>query len=480
MKNKILIINFVLILIFVFLVLLPITILFGITTNLEGIWQGKLDFPGAQLRLVIHLVKTGECTYSATLDSPDQGAKGIPVSKVMVTADSLIVEASSIGGRYEGRIVDINKISGIWKQSGLTIPLVLSSVEKIDEPKRPQEPQGPFPYDQTDVKFENKKDGITLAGTLTLPQEDGTWPAIILISGSGPQDRNETIFNHKPFWIIADYLTRQGIAVLRYDDRGVGLSTGDFRKAIISDFVADVLACIDFLKNHPKINSQKIGLIGHSEGGLIAPMVASQSQDVAFIILLAAPGMIGEKLIYLQGELIARASGSSEKQIKRNIELQQKIFKIIIDTADLTKAEKKLITMLKEFYDGLSLDEQKQLGDFNVFSQTQTKSILSPWFRYFLTYDPIPTLSKVKCPVLALTGEKDLQVPPKQNLPLIETALKKAGNKNIILKELPGLNHLFQTAPTGNVSEYNIIEETFSPLALTEMGEWIKKVIDQK
>ncbi len=480
MKSKFYFLNVGLMTIFIFLMSLLMTPSSVMAANLEGIWQGKLNFSGAQLRLVIHLTKTGENSYSATLDSPEQGAKGIPTSKVVVTPDSLIIEANSIGGRYEGKIVEANKISGIWKQSGFTMPLELSSVEKIEEPKRPQEPKEPFPYDQTEVKFENKQAGITLAGTLTTPRENGPSPAVILISGSGPQDRNETIFNHKPFRVIADYLTRQGIAVLRYDDRGVGASTGDFKTAITPDFASDVQSGIEFLKTNPKINSQKIGLIGHSEGGLVAPLVASQSKEVAFIILLAAPGLVGEKLLYLQGELIARASGASEEQIKRNVELQQKIFGIIIDTADVPEAEKKLTSMLKESYDGLTPEEQKQMGDFNVFSQSQIKSTLSPWFRYFLTYDPIPTLQKVKCPVLALTGEKDLQVPPKQNLPLLEAALKKAGNKNIVLKELPGLNHLFQTAQTGNVSEYGTIEETFSPLALAEIGEWIKKVVNQK
>ncbi len=479
MKNKIHFNNSGLAFLFLFLILLPLTQSIAIESNLEGIWQGKLNISGMQLRLVFNITKMSDGAFTATRDSPDQGAKGIPTSKVTVTSDSLQIEAQAITGLFLGKIEDTNKISGIWKQSGFSMPIELVRIEKVEEPKRPQEPQEPFPYDVKEVKFENKKDNITLAGTLTTPRGEGQFPAVILISGSGPQDRNETRFNHKPFWIIADHLTRQGIAVLRYDDRGVGASTGDFKTATTPDFATDVLAGIEFLKNRPEINPQKIGLIGHSEGGLIAPMVATQSKDVAFIVLLAGPGMISEKLLYLQGELIARASGASEDQIKKNQNLQAKIFKIIIETTEVQETEKKLSAMLKEYYDGLSPEEQKQLGDFTTFSQTQLKSVLSPWFRYFLTYDPIPALKKVKCPILALNGEKDLQVPPKQNLPLIKSALKDAGNKNIVIKELPDLNHLFQTAQTGSVAEYATIEETFSPVAWDEMAAWIQKIVAQ-
>ena len=449
--------------------------------NIEGIREGKLKVPGAELRIVFNISKNPDGILTATLDSPDQGATGIPVEEVVFKDNTLRLEVKSVGAVFEGKVSeDFLVIEGELKQSGGAFPLTVKRVDKAVEILRPQEPKKPYPYIEEEAIYENKKAGITLAGTLTLPSEKGPFPAVLLITGSGPQDRNETIYGHYPFMVLADYLTRQGIAVLRVDDRGVGESTGDFSLATSEDFASDVLAGIEYLKTRKEINPEQIGLIGHSEGGLIAPMVAIKSPDVAFIILMAGTGLTGEEILYLQGALISRAMGISEEDITKNRQFNEKIFSLIRQEKDVKIIEEKLRQMFMADWTELNEEEKNKIGDPEVFLEAQLQSLLSPWFRFFLTYDPKPTLSKVKCPVLAINGEKDLQVPPKENLSAIEEALVAGGNKNFIVKELPGLNHLFQTAQTGVPSEYAKIEETISPIALKIIGDWISEQAKNK
>ncbi len=442
--------------------------------SIEGIWEGKLKVPGVELRIVCKISKNPDGSLTATLDSPDQGVTGIAVEKVMVKDNTLYLEINSVGGIFEGKISsDFLTIEGHWKQSGQTLPLTVKRVDKAVEMLRPQEPKKPYPYIEEEVVYENKEAEITLTGTLTLPSEQDSFPAVLLITGSGPQDRNEAIAGHRPFLVLADYLTRQGIAVLRVDDRGVGESTGDFSQATSGDFASDVLAGIEYLKARKEINPKKIGLIGHSEGGIIAPMVAAKSSDVAFIVLMAGTGLTGEEILYLQGALISRAMGVSEEDIIKNRQFNEKIFSLIKEGKDEKTIEEKLRQMFMEDWEKMSDEKKEQIGDPEVFLKVQLQSLLSPWLKFFLTYDPKPTLSKVKCPVLAINGEKDLQVPPKENLSAIKDALVAGGNKNFTIKELPGLNHLFQTAQIGVPAEYAKIEETISPIALKIIGDWI-------
>jgi pimeloyl-ACP methyl ester carboxylesterase len=411
------------------------------------------------------------------MDSPDQGATGIPVEEVIFKDNTLRLEVKSAGGVFEGKISeDFLVIEGEWKQSGQTFPLTVKRVDKAVEILRPQEPKKPYPYIEKKVAYTNLKAGVKLAGVLTLPSDKGVFPAVLLISGSGPQDRNETIYNHHPFLVLADYLTRQGIAVLRVDDRGVGESTGDFSQATSEDFASDVLAGVEYLKTCKEIDPTKIGLIGHSEGGLIAPMVAVKSPDVVFIVLMAGTGLTGEEISYLQGALIAKAMDASEEDIAKNRRFNEKIFSVIKEEKDKKMAEERLHQMFMEYWEKMSEEEKNIIGDIGdpeEYLEAQLQNLLSPWLKFFLTYDPKPTLSKIKCPVLAINGEKDLQVPPKENLSAIEEALVAGGNKNFIVKELPGLNHLFQTAQTGVPSEYAKIEETISPIALKIITDWI-------
>ena len=442
--------------------------------SIEGIWQGELKVPGIELRIVFKISKKPDGTLTAVMDSPDQGVTGIAVEKVIVKDNTLYMEINSVGGIFEGKISnDFLTIEGQWRQSGQSLPLTVKRVNTAIEILRPQEPKKPYPYLEEEVIYENKAVGIKLAGTLTLPSEQDSFPAVLLITGSGPQDRNEAIAGHRPFLVLADYLTRQGIAVLRVDDRGVGRSTGDFSPATSEDFASDVLAGIEYLKARKEINPKKIGLIGHSEGGIIAPMVAVKSPDVTFIVLMAGTGLTGEEILYLQSGLISKEMGISEKDITKNLQLNNKIFSVIKEEEDNKIAEEKIRQMFMTYWEDLSEEEKSRIGNPEDYLKAQLQSLLSPWFHFFLTYDPQPTLSKVKCPVLAINGEKDLQVPPKENLSAIKEALQTGGNENFTIKELPGLNHLFQTAQTGAPAEYAKIEETISPVALKIISDWI-------
>jgi pimeloyl-ACP methyl ester carboxylesterase len=332
----------------------------------------------------------------------------------------------------------------------------------------------PFPYRNEEVEYPNAAASITLAGTLTMPETGGPFPAAILISGSGAQDRDEMVFGHRPFLVMADYLTRQGIAVLRVDDRGVGGSTGSIVESTTEDFAGDVLAGIEYLKTREEIDSAHIGLIGHSEGGLIAPMVAGRSDAVAFLVLLAAPAVTGEEILYDQSVLIGRASGAGEDQIQRNRKIQGKIFAIL--KSDMNDAEMRS-ELRKVFSDvGEQLTEEGRAAaglDTEAAIDAQVGSVLNPWFRFFLTYDPRPALEKLTCPVLAMIGSKDLQVPPEKNLELTAEALETGGNSDFTTEELAGLNHMFQTAGSGALTEYGQIEETMAPRALEMISDWI-------
>lgn len=440
-------------------------------------WEGKLNISGVSLRLVLKVTSDDSGALSAKLDSPDQNVENIPVSSIIITEDSLKFEASSLMAKYSGKIEkDSMVVLGVFKQATLTLPLNLKKVEKLTEVRRPQTPQRPFPYNEEELIIENNVEGIKLAGTLTYPKESKKCPAVVMVTCSGAQDRDETIFKHKPFFVIADYLTRNGIAVLRYDDRGFGKSTGNFSSATSANFVTDVLSAVEYLKSRKEIDHNKIGIIGHSEGGMIAPMAASSSDEVAFIVLLAGPGMKGSDLLALQTELILRANGESEEEIEKSIKTNKAAYKIVVEQPDSALAFKELEKLFDELLATLTEEEKNKPEYSRSNFQQMARTILSPWFRFFLKFDPKEYLENIRIPVLALNGEKDLQVPPKENLSRIEESLKIAGNKNYKIFELPGLNHLFQHCKTGSPREYGEIEETFSVEALKIISDWITKV----
>jgi pimeloyl-ACP methyl ester carboxylesterase len=443
--------------------------------KLAGSWAGTLNVQSTQLKLVMNISFNAADSMVVTFDSPDQGAKDLPTSKVRLANDSIFVSSKAIGGKFSGKINEgVNSISGTWKQGGMALPLTLERQATRITMNRPQEPKPPFPYKSTEVTIPNPAAGVELAGTLTIPEKAGQYPAAILITGSGPQNRDEELLGHKPFLLLADYLTRQGFAVLRYDDRGVAKSTGEFKTATTLDFASDAEAILDFLKKQQGIDSTKIGLIGHSEGGIIAPIVASRSKDVAYIVLMAGPGITGEQILLLQSALISKAEGADVNSIKVNNKLSRDIYSVLKKIQDNNIAGQKIKRLIADF-------DKKNVKDtsYHPMSEAeinaQVESLTSPWFRCFLTLNPEEYISKVTCPLLAINGSLDLQVPPKENLEAIEKGLIFGGNSTYVIEELPGLNHLFQTATTGSPTEYAKIEETISPAALELIGKWLMK-----
>jgi hypothetical protein len=445
--------------------------------RLASSWQGILDAGGTKLTIVFKIVKGIDGTLTATLDSPDQGASGIPVSSAVIRGDSIIMDVKAVMGSYEGLIVaGDSTIVGIWKQSGMSFPLTLKRSSTPPQVLRPQLPRRPYPYSDEEVRYVNTQAGSVLTGTLTIPRGSGLFKAVLLISGSGAQDRDESLFGHKPFLVIADYLTRRGIAVLRVDDRGVGGSTGNTMLSTIDDLAGDVQAGIRFLKSRKEIDPRSIGLIGHSEGGMIAPLVASQSDDVAFIVMMAGTGLPGGQILQLQTALIMKAAGTPDELVGKVDTLYARICDAIRVEQDSAALAGELRLVFQSFQKGLTESERQQLGMTGAMADEQVRTLTMPWFRHFIVYDPRPALQKVTCPVLVINGERDLQVPPRQNLPEIEKALHTAGNSHVTVKEMPGLNHMFQKASTGSPSEYGTIEETISPDVLALIDDWIEQV----
>ena len=462
--------------------ILIIILVFGLISvkafsqDITGQWNGMLNVQGVKLRLVFNVSET-ESGYSSIMDSPDQGAKDIPVTSTTFEDPEIIFEMKNIGAEYKGSLKG-DSIVGTFKQGGQAFPMNLKRdlIEK-EEAIRPQEPKKPYPYYSEDVTFKNSKADISLSGTLTLPKKKGKYPVVILISGSGPQNRDEELLGHKPFLVLSDYLTRNGIGVLRYDDRGVAESTGDFGSATSADFATDVESAIAYLKRRKEVDKKNIGLIGHSEGGIIAPMVASKSDDVSFIVLLAGTGIRGDQLLLMQQELIWRVKGTPEEEIIQSKKASESLFERIVKSNDTKVLKEDLTKILNEMIEKDSIEIPEGTTQ-EKYVTTQVDQITTPWMQYFLKYDPAPTLEEVDCPVLAINGSKDLQVPSKVNLEAIKNALNKGGNDRVTTKEIENLNHLFQESETGSPDEYASIEQTFSPKALEVILEWIESQIN--
>ncbi len=426
-------------------------------------WLGVLEIGPSKLRLVLHITRSAEGALAATVDSLDQGAMALPVDSITFKDGLLRFEMKRLMASYEGKMnAPGDELTGAFTQAGQTLPLVFKAVEQAPVVRRPQEPRKPYPYREEEVTYENQAAGVKFAATLTLPQGAGPFPAVVLLTGSGPQDRNETVFGHRPFLVLADHLTRQGIAVLRADDRGVGGTSAGPPGVTTEDLAGDALAGVAYLKTRKEIDPRRIGLLGHSEGGMEAPMAAVRSRDVAFIVLMAGTGVPGEQILLRQSELLARAMGASEEQAQNARKINEQVYQVIREEKDPAAAQRRVRALLSAQPElkGAALDVQVQ-------------AVMSPWFRFFLTYDPRPTLAKVKVPVLAVGGERDLQVPAKENLDAIRAALDSGGNKDHTVKMLPGLNHLFQECQTGSVTEYSQIEQTMSPVALKTVSDWI-------
>jgi uncharacterized protein len=440
--------------------------------SITGSWLGKISAGPIELRVIFNLSLIDKDSLVATLDSPDQGVKNIKLGPVSLTGVTLNISAGALLAEYNGTIINDTLIVGTWKQAGNSNTLNLNKLKSAFAFIRPQEPKPPFSYTSEDVTFTNNKFNIKLAGTLTMPAGKGPFPAVILITGSGAQNRNEELMGHKPFLVISDHLSRNGIAVLRFDDRGTGLSQGNYTTANSADLATDAEAALAFLKDNPKINSRLTGLIGHSEGGLIAPIVASNNPDISFIVSLSGPGVTGEQIILRQSVDISRASGIDEKKIQESVTTNKKLFAILKKEPDNNKASEKMIAAYKKI-----LVKRKASPDEIEKEVKQIQTNLNPagltWFRYFIMTDPLVFWKKVKCPILALNGDKDIQVSADENLAAIEKAVRSSGNSSLKTVKLPGLNHLFQHSTTGLPAEYGKIEETFSPEVLRIITDWI-------
>lgn len=439
-----------------------------------GHWKGALEVNGQSIPLVFHIEETATGDWKASFDSPKQMVYEVAFDEVNIQIPKITLKIKAAQVVYEGVLQEDGSIQGNWMQGGGTFPLALEN--GADQgPKRPQTPKAPFPYDVETVEFNNKEAGINLAGTLTLPDGRQNCPAVVLISGSGPQNRDGAVLKHKPFLVLADYLTRQGMVVLRVDDRGVGESGGTFTGATSADFATDVAAAVDYLKKHPRVNSNKVGLLGHSEGGLIAPMVASGRDDVAFLVLLAGPGYLGTQTLRQQNHDLTLLQTNNAQLAQKQAKALDAIYAAVLheDNQELSTTE--LMALLEKDLNKLSEEDKTTLGWTTVGLRQLLTQLRNPWMQYFLATNPATYLSQVQSPVLAINGDKDLQVHV-NNLKGIEAALKKANNQQYSIQAFENLNHLLQTSETGAVEDYVKIEETLSPKVLAAIDAWMKEI----
>lgn len=440
------------------------------TPTAVGDWSGSIAIPNSPLDIGVTL-RQDASTWSATIDIPAQGNTGVPLTAIVVDGTRVSFQLPGRPGTptFTLRLSDDGAhMNGTFTQAGATLPvnLVRGTLKALN---RPQEPKGPFPYREEMVTYRNTSAQVQLAGTLTLPQGGGPFPAILLITGSGSQDRNNTILGHKPFFVIADYLTRKGIAVLRVDDRGVGGSDLGPLTATSEDFAGDVRTGVSFLKLRKDIDPQRIGLLGHSEGAAVAAMVAANSTDVSFIVMLGGAGLPGDQILYLQSAALAKTQRAPADAIAWDRSVRQRVYELLKSEPNGVADEGRR----RELIQSTPPSPGAPPGSGGVVTKALLDTSSSPWFRYFIAYDPAPTLQRVKCPVLAILGDNDLQVPAPENQAAITAALKAGGNRDYTVTSLPKLNHLFQTSVTGSVDEYGRIEETLAPSALTLIGDWI-------
>jgi pimeloyl-ACP methyl ester carboxylesterase len=443
--------------------------------QMAGIWQGALELPaGGRLRLVVKIREEGGA-LTGTMDSIDQGARDLPIDSMQLENRRLTFTMRAIGGRYEGELAASgDELVGTWSQGGGNLPLTLRRDSNVPVVARPQEPARPLPYREEEVAYDSAP-GVRLAATLTLPPGRGPFPAVVLITGSGPQDRDEAIAGHRPFYVLADALTRRGVAVLRADDRGVGGSTGSIAGATTTeDFATDALAGVRFLAARPDVRRDAIGLLGHSEGGLVAPLAATRAAPeagaITFLVLLAAPGVPLGDILAEQQRLILGAQGAPATMIEANAGVLERLIAIAVEEPDGERATAAMRTVLTDSIAALPASVRPG-ASAQVEAQVQQMS--SAWMRWMLAYDPIPALRALEIPVLALFGERDLQVPPAQSKAPLEAALRAAGHPASRVVELPGLNHLFQAAATGSPAEYASIAETMNAAALELIGSWV-------
>jgi uncharacterized protein len=429
--------------------------------TLEGTWEGSVKIAGQEIATRFNFKGAG-----GTVDFPTQGAVGLPMQNFTAGGSTVSFDVlpapqtASFAGEMQG-----DSLNGTFKQSGFEGTFATVRAAAV----------APHDYGGEEVTFTNGD--VTLAGTLTLPEGSGPHPAVVLISGSGAQNRDEELFGFRPFAILAEELSEAGVAVLRYDDRGIGGSTTGTADDTSETYAGDVRAGIEFLKTRPEIDGERIGLLGHSEGAIIAPLVAVETGDPAFLILLAGSTIPGSELLVEQAVAVAAAGGTSAAELERIRIQQQAVVDAVVSGEGLEELRADLVKQYRVAADKLSAQQKQALGDLDKWAEATVNSafaqLQSPWMRFFLTHDPATSLEKVTVPVLALFGEKDVQVPPQFNVDPVQAALAKAGNEDVAVKIIPGANHLFQAADTGGPNEYATLPKEFAPGVVDTIVDWL-------
>lgn len=436
-----------------------------IAQSFKGPWIGTLDIQGTKLNIVFHF-KQNDNIWSGTIDSPDQGAYGLKIDEVVVDGQKISTQSHQIQMTFSGELQQ-DTIKGTFKQGPLSLPLVLTPQTKELTKEKPQTPKEPYPYNVREMTMSSQGDSVVLSGTLTIPSIDKKHPAIILIAGSGPMNRDEEIFGHKPFAVLADYFTRQGFAVFRYDKRGIGKSTGNYKIATTCDFAEDVKSIVATLSELPNIDDKNIGLIGHSEGGIIAPMVANEMEAVKYIVLLAAPGLQGKVIVKKQNEELIQNTPIANNIKTKYLNVAYQFIDYLTNDNEPKDSKENIIAGLN------SIIKQNQADE--LFPEDQRESLVgtmtTKWYMQFLKLNPATYLTNIKCPTLALNGDIDKQVDADTNLKAIERAM--SGNQLLTVKKYPQLNHLFQHAEKGTIDEYAKIKETFSEEVIKDILTWI-------
>lgn len=437
-----------------------------------GRWEGAIHVMGIELDITVEFTeRDGE--LGAAIDIPQQGARGVPLQQVRGDGEAVHFELPAGPGLavFDGNLVG-DSIGGVFTQSGAqgTFSLLRSATGPADDAITED-----LPYDSEEVEFNNG--GVTLAGTLTLPRQPGSHPAVVMITGSGPQNRDEEVFGFKVFRVLADHLTRNGIAVLRYDDRGVGGSSGTVAESTSEDFAGDALSAVRLLRERDDIDAARIGLLGHSEGGLVAPIAALRSDHVAFLVLLASPAVRGAEILLAQVELILRASGASETEVQEQRHIQERAIAVVRSGEGWEEIAEIMREQAREVLERMNDQQRAAIVDRDLFIEQRAAAALaglqSRWFAYFIDYDPAAALREIRVPVLGLYGALDLQVPLGLNRPEMESALRESRNEDVTIRVFAGANHLFQAAVTGSPSEYPTLRKEFVPGFLDLIADWI-------
>ncbi|HET6511049.1 MAG TPA: alpha/beta hydrolase [Candidatus Kapabacteria bacterium] len=434
-----------------------------------GHWEGRIALESGALRVFLHIERDSSGNPRALMDSPDQLAFQIPVTGITLTEDSIDLNIFPIAARYVGRLASVDRIDGQWMQGNSAHQVTFKRNDDIAF-VRPQQPKAPFPYTQEDFAITLRDKG-TLAGTLTLPQGNGPYPVAIMISGSGVQDRDETIAGHKPFFVLADQLARNGIATLRYDDRGAGSSKAN-PNVSANDVAMDVLEIYTKLKSDARIDPKRIGLIGHSEGGFVAGIAAREEAEIAFAVLLASPALPGDSILALQYDKLV---DTTYPPYLRTV--QRRSLSLIKSIEDSARLRHELQAMYESAYDSIGATLKSQFKTPKAYANANVMQLMNKALLFLVRYDPRVDLAQLQIPILAMYGSKDLQVPAEQNVPAMELALR--GKRNVMIEVMPELNHLFQTSTTGKLDEYGTIRETIAPIALDRIISWIRNAVTQ-